>query len=389
MEGLLYWITGLSGAGKTSIGNKLYYEIKKTRENVVILDGDILKNIISQNPGYTLEERKERAYQYARLCKSLTDQGMIVICCTIAMYEEVRKWNRQQNSRYVEVFVDTPYEVLERRNQKGMYSGFKNGRIKNIVGGDIKTEFPQHPDIVIINDENNNLDDSVKIILNYEPVSINNSLRDRDYWNKFYASERALKAPSNFAKTVLDYMEKGKQLLELGCGNGRDSIFFAQNGINVTSVDESDVAIDSLSEYAKANELPLWCVCDDFVNLSMIKTMQYDYIYSRFTLHAISEKQETELLRNIGKALKNGGRLFVEARSVNDELFGKGEYVGNNAYIYDGHYRRFLEIERLAERIRDLSKLKVLYKDEKTGFAPSGNSDPPIIRIIAEKIEKE
>ena len=94
-DGVLYWITGLSGAGKTTIGNRLYYELRKENDNVILLDGDILKKIVSDTPGYTAEDRKKRAIKYAMLCKTLTDQGMIVICCTIAMFDEVRMWNRR------------------------------------------------------------------------------------------------------------------------------------------------------------------------------------------------------------------------------------------------------------------------------------------------------
>ena len=65
--------------------------------------------------------------KYARMCQMLTNQDMIVICCTIAMYDEVRAWNRANNKRYVEVFLDVPFEVLRERDQKGLYSAFENG----------------------------------------------------------------------------------------------------------------------------------------------------------------------------------------------------------------------------------------------------------------------
>ena len=111
-EGILYWITGLSGAGKTTIGNRLYYEMKKSRDNVVLLDGDILKEIVDENVGYSDEQRRKRAMKYAKICRMLTDQNIYVICCTVAMYDEVRQWNRENNKRYVEVFLDVPVEVL-------------------------------------------------------------------------------------------------------------------------------------------------------------------------------------------------------------------------------------------------------------------------------------
>ena len=64
-KGILYWITGLSGAGKTTIGNALYYELRETKDNIVILDGDILKKLVGDSLGYTKEDRKKRAYYYS------------------------------------------------------------------------------------------------------------------------------------------------------------------------------------------------------------------------------------------------------------------------------------------------------------------------------------
>ena len=131
-RGVLYWITGLSGAGKTTLGNRLYYEKRKEQDNVILLDGDILKNIVGDSIGYTIEDRKKRAIKYAMLCKTLTDQGIIVICCTIAMFDEVREWNRKNNKGYVEIFLDVPREVLEERDQKGMYSSLKKGKLTSV-----------------------------------------------------------------------------------------------------------------------------------------------------------------------------------------------------------------------------------------------------------------
>ena len=121
-KGTLYWITGLSGAGKTTIGNRVYYKMKSRNDNTIILDGDILKKIAGKDLGYRREERLERAYRYSALCKLLTDQGINVIICTIAMFDEVREWNRRNIENYVEVFLDVDLEVLKARDKKGLYS---------------------------------------------------------------------------------------------------------------------------------------------------------------------------------------------------------------------------------------------------------------------------
>lgn len=383
-KGILYWITGLSGAGKTTIGNKLYYEMKRNIENVILLDGDVIKDIVSDNVGYSEEERRRRAMKYAKLCKMLTDQNMIVICCTIAMYDEVRRWNRINNKQYVEVFLNVPFEVLRERDQKGLYSEFMNGRMQEVSGLDLKVEFPKNPDIEICNDGTETIDSVVRKIIEYKPEYSPNFDRDSEYWNKYYRIDEnrggAPEVPSSFAQWILPQLEKQKSILDLGCGNGRDSLFFNDNGMNVTAIDASSTAIEDL----KRKKDNIYFICDDFVCSSMIFADQYDYCYSRFSLHAINEKQEEEVLRNVFRVLKKGGKFFIETRSVNDEIYGKGKKVGKDSYFYNGHFRRFIRKEQLIKRLKNVG-FAIDYDEEERGFAPYGGSNPYIIRIIASK----
>lgn len=381
-NGVLYWITGLSGAGKTTIGNRLYYELRKQKDNVVLLDGDILKKIVAAHSGYTREERKQRAIQYAMLCKMLTDQGMVVICCTIAMYDEVREWNRKNNKGYVEIFLDVDMNTLKKRDQKELYTKSEKGEVKNVLGMDMQVEFPKKPDIIIQNDGRYTIKECVDIILEHEVVSSSDFDRDTTYWNTYYRNKSAKKTPSLFALEIGSQLKKSCTILDLGCGNGRDSLYFHKLGLNVTAIDASDSVIHMLQEqYTEGN---LCFICDDFVCSSMIYAGQYDYCYSRFSLHAINEEQESEVLANVYKVLKTGGKFFIEVRSINDDLYGKGKKVGNNAYIYEGHFRRFIKRDELEHKLSSAGFM-IEYSKEETGFAPFGESDPPIIRIIAQK----
>ncbi len=381
-NGILYWITGLSGAGKTTIGNRLYYALREKYDNVILFDGDVLKNIVSDSLGYSDKDRRKRAKKYAFLCKNLTDQGMIVICCTIAMYEDVRQWNRLNNKAYCEIFLDVPMDILKKRDQKGMYSQYENGNINHIAGVDIEVEFPKTPDIVLKNDGSLTVQQCVDQILKFKIKKSVDFDRDVTYWNNYYDSAVCLQEPSLFAKFSMDNMEKNKTLLELGCGNGRDSIFFAKNNLNVIAIDASDIAIDTLQ---KNNNMENACfICDDFVCSSTLFVSQYDYCYSRFSLHAINEEQEVEMIKNVYSSLKKGGKFFVEVRSIHDDLFGKGEKVGRNAFFYDGHYRRFIVKEEIETKLRK-EKFYIDYSCEDKNFAPYGESNPPVIRIIARK----
>lgn len=382
-KGTLYWITGLSGAGKTTIGNRLYYSMKSQKQNTVILDGDILKKIAGKDLGYGREERLERAYRYSSLCKLLTDQGINVIICTIAMFDEIREWNRDNIENYVEVFLDVEMEVLKRRNRKGLYSK-TNG---NIAGVDVAIEYPKNPDIVIKNNGNQLLEDSVKRILDYNVVPKKRWNRDEDYWNNYY-EDRTIGSnlddeSSLFAREMMQkYMESGKHIVEFGCGNGRDSLYFVKNGLIVTGIDASQVAISKLQENCSMNNCVF--ICDDFVNAESIYQIQYDYCYSRFTLHAINEQQETQILKKAHDMLKENGFLFIEARSVNDKKYGVGQSVERNAFICDGHYRRFIDLPELLLKLKDIG-FDIIESAESDQFAPLKGDNAVCVRVVAQK----
>ena len=212
--------------------------------------------------------------------------------------------------------------------------------------------------------------------------------RDTGYWNQYYKKISCLTKPSRFARFVrMNYLCEGASLLELGCGNGRDSLYFAEQGLKVTAVDASDYAINEL---AQRNIPNAEFICEDFVQSSLIYSRQYDFCYSRFSLHAINAAQEDLLLFNVKNSLKSGGKFFIEVRSVNDPLFGKGTPVTDvcgggmlkNCFIYDKHFRRFIDKKELEETL--LAKgYKIEYSEEQTGFAPFGAEDPPVIRVVA------
>lgn len=381
-KGTLYWITGLSGAGKTTIGNRLYYQMKQKEDNIVLLDGDILKQIAGKDLGYDKEARIERGHRYSALCKVLTDQGIHVIICTIAMYDEIRDWNRKNIENYVEVFLDVDMGTLRKRNRKDLYS-----TNNNVAGIDVEVEFPKTPDIVIVNDGTGSLEEDVRKILDYKVIPKKKWNEDESYWNAYYQNQFAknggeIEAPSLFARAMLEhYIEKGNFLVELGCGNGRDSLYFAENGVNVTGIDVSDVAIRELQQ---RNTNHCIFICDDFVNAEAIYQIQYDYCYSRFTLHAINEEQETQILNKAYRMLKSNGYLFIEARSIRDEKFGKGQEVEKNAYIHDEHYRRFIDPVELKDKLENQG-FTIVEMEESDKFAPSNTEKTVCVRVIAQK----
>ncbi len=163
--GTVYWITGLAGAGKTTIGKLLYDKMKEEYPNTVFLDGDMLRKVFGDDLGYTKEERRKCAMRYSRLCAMLQEQGMNVICCTISMFDSVREWNRKNISGYKEIYVKVSMDTLRIRNQKGLYSAMTDGKNEDVVGIHMKMEEPKHPDLILLNDRGSTLEEHLKDIL--------------------------------------------------------------------------------------------------------------------------------------------------------------------------------------------------------------------------------
>lgn len=371
-NGRVYWITGLSNSGKTTVGTTLYYELKKSKSGVVILDGDLMKEIASgtEAAGYEINDRIIRGRRYSQMAKLLADQGIWVIVCAIAMFDEIRNWNRENIKGYVEIFLDTPNDVLKKRDRKGLY--------KKVDG----VELPQNPDMVFPNDGRESVREIVNKILSFTPKNEEDYDRDREYWNSYYKDIEGKKVePSNFAVEVEKQIDRNAHILELGCGNGRDSLYFLSRGHNVIAIDGSNTAIEMLNNMTLENREALF-ICDNFVKCKALYQMKYDCIYSRFTLHAITEEQEDELLMNVKDALNKGGIFCIEARTIHDEIYGMGQEVAHNAFIYNDHFRRFIDVDEFKEKLIEKG-FYIISIEEAKGFSKTKDSDPVLMRCIA------
>lgn len=149
---MVYWITGLSGAGKTTIGKLFYERLKRECPNTVFMDGDVMRKVFGGDLGYSRDERIQCAMRYSRLCKMLQEQDINVICCTISMFDCVRDWNRENIQNYKEVYVRASMDTLCRRDQKGLYSGITQEKEKEAAGVHFEVEEPKRPDLILQND---------------------------------------------------------------------------------------------------------------------------------------------------------------------------------------------------------------------------------------------
>ena len=148
----VYWITGLSGAGKTTIGQIFFEKLKVVDPATVFLDGDTLRQAFGGDLGYSETDRRKCAMRYSRLCKLLSEQGISVVICTISMFESVREWNRKHIENYREIYVKVSMDILRKRDQKGLYSGNTDEQDTDIAGLQIAVEEPAHPDLILEND---------------------------------------------------------------------------------------------------------------------------------------------------------------------------------------------------------------------------------------------
>lgn len=145
-KGIVFWITGLPGSGKTLLANLIQQEINSIYGKSIVVSGDDLRNIFNLK-GYTSKDRKKYLKSYNKFCKFITDQQINIIFAVVGLYDFIRKINKKNLKNYVEIFVDADIKKIIKFKKKKIYQ--KN---KNLVGIDIKAEFPRKPDIIIKND---------------------------------------------------------------------------------------------------------------------------------------------------------------------------------------------------------------------------------------------
>jgi adenylylsulfate kinase-like enzyme len=150
-SGRVFWITGLSGAGKTTVGQELWSQLRAAGHPVIFLDGDALRAAIAEDLGHSADNRRLSAMRNARLCRLLAEQGADVVCATISLFHDVQRWNRENIPGYHEVFLRVPIEELRRRDSKGIYAQAERGDLRDIVGLDVPAEVPETPDLVLDN----------------------------------------------------------------------------------------------------------------------------------------------------------------------------------------------------------------------------------------------
>ena len=148
-KGRLFWVTGLSASGKTTVSRLVVNNLQSIGHQILLLDGDDLRAVLNENSSHSRDDRLRIGFTYSRLCKLLVEQGLDVLIATVALFSEIHDWNRKNISNYIEIFIDVPIEELVRRDPKGIYKKFYDGEIQNVAGLDMQVDFPLIPDLHI------------------------------------------------------------------------------------------------------------------------------------------------------------------------------------------------------------------------------------------------
>ena len=151
MQGVCLWFTGLSGAGKSTTAEILTEQLLELGRRVTLLDGDVVRTHLSHGLGFSKEDRDANVRRIGFVASEIVRHGGTVICAAVSPYRATRNDVRSMvgADRYVEIFVDTPMEVCETRDKKGLYAKARAGEITGFTGIDDPYEQPENPEIVI------------------------------------------------------------------------------------------------------------------------------------------------------------------------------------------------------------------------------------------------
>jgi adenylyl-sulfate kinase len=170
-EGFTIWFTGLPCSGKSTVAKIVEKYLRDLDMNVEVLDGDIVRQHLTQGLGFSKEGRDLNIKRIGFVCKLLSRNGVAAIAAAISPYREIRDWVRKEIGRFVEVYASCPLEECIKRDVKGMYKKAIAGELKNFTGVDDPYEPPSNPEVIIYTDREIPQESADKIIRNLEELN--------------------------------------------------------------------------------------------------------------------------------------------------------------------------------------------------------------------------
>ena len=144
---MIIWITGLSGAGKTTLCNALRDTLRPVLPELVILDGDDVRTAFGQDLGYHKAGRLKQLHRLQSMATVLAKQGLVVIVGVLYAHPDVLEWNRENMPDYFEIYLDASLETVKARDAKGIYAMAERGDMSDVVGIDIEWHVPKNPNL--------------------------------------------------------------------------------------------------------------------------------------------------------------------------------------------------------------------------------------------------
>ncbi len=376
------WLTGRSGAGKTTVGRKVAAILRRKDRVALHLDGDDIRGMLGHRWEYGRSDREELARAYFRICSYLAAQDCTVVLSAVALYEGVRAWAKANIPNVFQIYLDVPVEERVRRDRQTKNVLSKIGETKDLY------DEPTAPDLRVMNYGDVTSDIAAEQVVNFYLHRLGAHALDHGksaHWDRYYTEASHPTSPTSFAEfAASELIRRPCRLLEMGCGTGRDAAFFSSRGYEVVGVDPSAAAIAFCQrEHAT---LPAVFLTGTVGLVQTLRLPPFDVVYSRFVLHAMTEAEEVDTLTRAHSLLREGGRLLIECRSVNDPLMRQGEIISSTERIA-GHYRRFIVLEELAARLSTLGFL-IESAIECKGLAVWGDDDPVVIRMVARKSDR-
>ncbi len=151
--GFVLWMTGLSGAGKTTLAVALEEVLKARGMRIERLDGDTVREGLTRDLGFSKEDRDKNIERVTFVAKLLSRNGVGVVASFISPYAAMREHVREQTTNFIETYIDAPLEVVEGRDVKGWYAKARAGLVKNFTGIDDPFEAPESPDLHVRTDQ--------------------------------------------------------------------------------------------------------------------------------------------------------------------------------------------------------------------------------------------
>lgn len=207
--------------------------------------------------------------------------------------------------------------------------------------------------------------------------------KNKDYWANFYRQQKnsAPVFPSQFAAFTINELAPETSIIEFGCGNGRDSYFFASHGFPLLALDASEQAIAlcrARNPFTHADYIAREASAARREVEHFLQGRHTIAVYARFFLHAIGEEEQGQFLELLNKTIPQKGKLFFEYRTIQDE--------NNEKTFGKEHYRRYLDHEKTLAEIES-NGFSIEYETEGRGMAKFKTEDARIGRCIAHRVD--